>query len=168
MYSIRMIISGVDRGLRLPRHIRSTQSSSDGREGQRPGTTFRNAQYVCVCVCVHECLRSCILSCVFSRGVGGRWNVTWEGGRKRRKQNTVDGVLKKGRKKMEAKLAVGVDLALGRLRKLHVFLARHEPSQLQQHHPDAVGVLPLGQRRHCMHVDLRTDDRWGSCRLPTC
>lgn len=45
---------------------------------------------------------------------------------------------------MEAKLAVGVDLALRWLRKLHVFLACHEPSQLQQHHPNAVGVLPLG------------------------
>lgn len=56
---------------------------------------------------------------------------------------------------MEAKLAVGVDLALRWLRKLHVFLACHEPSQLQQHHADAVGVLPLGQRSHRMHVNLQ-------------
>lgn len=51
--------------------------------------------------------------------------------------------------------SVGVDLALRWLRKLHVFLARHEPSQLQQHHLDTVGVLPLGQCSHRMHVDLQ-------------
>lgn len=51
--------------------------------------------------------------------------------------------------------SVGVDLALRRLRKLHVFLARHEPSQLQQHHLDAVGVLPLGQCSYSMHVNLQ-------------
>lgn len=51
--------------------------------------------------------------------------------------------------------SVAVDLALGWLRKLHVFLAGHEPSQLQQHHPDTVGVLPLGQCSHCMHVNLQ-------------
>lgn len=51
--------------------------------------------------------------------------------------------------------SVGVDLALGRLGKLHVFLARHEPPQLQQHHPNIVGVLPLGQRRDRVRVDLR-------------
>lgn len=51
--------------------------------------------------------------------------------------------------------SVGVDLALGRLRELHVFLACHEPPQLQQHHLDAVGVLPLGQRSNGVHVNLR-------------
>lgn len=54
--------------------------------------------------------------------------------------------------------SVGVDLPFRWLRKLHVFLAGHEPSKLQQHHPDTVGVLPLGQRRHCMHVNLQGGD----------
>ncbi|KAG7216016.1 hypothetical protein INR49_003538, partial [Caranx melampygus] len=34
----------------------------------------------------------------------------------------------------------------------------HEPSQLQQHHPDAVGVLPLGQCSHRMHVNLEEEE----------
>lgn len=62
--------------------------------------------------------------------------------------------------------SVGVDLALGWLRKLHVFLARHEPSQLQQHHLDAVGVLPLGQCSYSMHVNLQnrtSKGGWMSC-----
>lgn len=59
----------------------------------------------------------------------------------------------------------GVDLALGWLRKLHVFLARHEPSQLQQHHPNTVGVLPLGQCSHCVHVNLRAErHKWRDVR----
>lgn len=52
--------------------------------------------------------------------------------------------------------SVGVDLALRRLRKLHVLLASHESSQLQEHHLDAVGVLPLGQCSYGVHVNLET------------
>lgn len=59
--------------------------------------------------------------------------------------------------------SVGVDLALGWLRKLHVFLARHEPSQLQQHHLDAVGVLPLGQCSYGMHVNLQNRTSKDGC-----
>ncbi|TNN73319.1 hypothetical protein EYF80_016482 [Liparis tanakae] len=33
--------------------------------------------------------------------------------------------------------------------------AGHDPSQLQQHHPDTVGVLPLGQCSHRIHVNLQ-------------
>lgn len=60
-----------------------------------------------------------------------------------------------------AECSVGVDLALGWLRKLHVLLARHEPSQLQQHHLDAVGGLPLGECSDGVHVNLETR-RWKS------
>lgn len=61
--------------------------------------------------------------------------------------------------KQHGESSVGVHLALGWLRKLHVLLARHEPSQLQQHHLDTVGVLPLGQCSHRMHVNLQDGER---------
>lgn len=51
-------------------------------------------------------------------------------------------------------VSVGVDLALWWLRKFHVFLASHESPQLQEHHLDAVGVLPLGECSYSVHVNL--------------
>lgn len=55
---------------------------------------------------------------------------------------------------VEGEFSVGVDLAFGWLRKFHVFLASHESPQLQQHHLDAVGVLPLGECSYSVHVNL--------------
>lgn len=55
---------------------------------------------------------------------------------------------------VEGEFSVGVDLAFGWLWKFHVFLASHESSQLQEHHLDAVGVLPLGECSDSVHVNL--------------
>lgn len=85
---------------------------------------------------------------------GAGWNVSCHGVRiKGLKRNRERKLGETGEKLHSRRSSVGVDLALGRLGKLHVFLAHHEPSQLQQHHADTVGVLPLGQRSHGVHVD---------------
>lgn len=56
--------------------------------------------------------------------------------------------------------SVGVDLSLWWLGELHVLLAHHESSELLQDHTDAVGVLPLGQCRHCSCVNLQDREQW--------
>lgn len=96
------------------------------------------------------CLSVCVCS---AKGMshGGGWDVGMKANRKVGRGGGGEG--KDGGKSSTS--SVGVDLALRWLRKLHVLLARHEPSQLQQHHPDTVGVLPLGQRSHRMHVNLQ-------------
>lgn len=95
-----------------------------------------------------ECV--CLLS---QRNVTWRWMGCRDEGKQKSWAGGGGGEGKDGGKSSTS--SVGVDLALRWLRKLHVLLARHEPSQLQQHHPDTVGVLPLGQRSHRMHVNLQ-------------
>lgn len=62
--------------------------------------------------------------------------------------------------------SVGVDLALWWLGELHVLLAHHEPPELLQDHTDAVGVLPLGQCRHCSCVNLQDREQWKERNIP--
>lgn len=121
--------------------------------GPVSGKTFKNAQNVCVCVFVHICMFAFIhywilshLLCVIK--VSEVECLMAQNGDRMIKAKQRGGARCGGG-------SVGVDLTLGRLRKLHVFLARHEPSQLQQHHLDAVGVLPLGQCSYSMHVNLQ-------------